>query len=361
MPPKFKRNKLVRWASPDNVSQRQDTETVPTLGAQKLRVYSVYTKIPSQVARKGPAIESTHGNQMSEYHKALEAMDTDEISLHEAASTQNENPANITVRIKAKRYENSVSQAEIFLLLCSPCRQDLPLETWKEDFRQRYLDAILGLDGRGRESLHCSTLGCGTSNPSFRCCDCFGMKLFCRPCILNLHKINPLHRIEVRDNGILRSNLLTHLKEWKQGYFHRQTLKSLGLRVQLGHSSGLCPFKWPGHKHFTVIDSNGLHTVNVDFCGCPQAPPHFEQLLDVGWWPSTPLEPQTAATMSVLKGFHVLSLQGQIASTDFYRSLEQLTSGTGLDQMNVSVKFRSRLFTTHMHTSGPIRTVDDHG
>jgi hypothetical protein len=150
----------------------------------------------------------------------------------------------------------------------------------------------------------------------------------------------------------------THPKEWKQGYFHRQTLKSLGLRVQLGHSSGLCSYRRPGHKNFIVVESNGIHTVNVDFCGCPGAPPHFEQLLDVGWWPATPLEPQSAATMSVLKAFHVLSLRGQIAPTDFYRSLEQLTSGTGLDQINVSTEFVSRLIKTHMATLGPVGAMD---
>jgi hypothetical protein len=60
------------------------------------------------------------------------------------------------------------------------------------------------------------------------------------------------------------------------------------------------------------------------------------QLLEVGWWPSTPLDPQTAATMSVLRLFHVTNLQGHVTSTDFYRTLEQMTSGDGLSILPVS-------------------------
>ena len=60
------------------------------------------------------------------------------------------------------------------------------------------------------------------------------------------------------------------------------------------------------------------------------------QLLEVGWWPSTPLEPQTAATMFLLRLFHVTNLAGQVTPTDFYRTLEQLSSGGGLSNLPVS-------------------------
>ncbi|KAJ8690141.1 hypothetical protein PTI98_011599 [Pleurotus ostreatus] len=54
-------------------------------------------------------------------------------------------------------------------------------------------------------------------------------------------------------------------------------------------------------------------------------------LLEVGWWPSSPLEPQTATTFPLLRLFHNLNLQGCLPATDFYRSLEQLHNGGGLD------------------------------
>jgi hypothetical protein len=63
--------------------------------------------------------------------------------------------------------------------------------------------------------------------------------------------------------------------------------------------------------------------------------------LEAGWWPSTPLEPQSAASMAVLRSFHILNLQGQISPTDFYRSLEQMTVGNGLSDVPVSLPTKS--------------------
>ena len=107
--------------------------------------------------------------------------------------------------------------------------------------------------------------------------------------------------------------------------------------MQLGHKQGeTCSFRKRGHKEFIVLESNGIHHVALDFCGCVGAPTNYMQLLEVGWWPSTPLEPQTAATMSLLRLFHVTNLQGQVTPTDFYRTLEQLSSGGGLSNLPVS-------------------------
>ena len=77
--------------------------------------------------------------------------------------------------------------------------------------------------------------------------------------------------------------------------------------------------------------------LDIDFCGCDGALTAHGQLLEVGWWPSTPLEPQSAASMAVLRLFHILNLQGQIAPTDFYRGLEQMTCGDGLSYVPVSL------------------------
>jgi hypothetical protein len=126
-------------------------------------------------------------------------------------------------------------------------------------------------------------------------------------------------------------------QEWKNGFFQRTTLQKLGHRVQLGHAPGVsCPFRTRGHKDFVIIDISGIHTIEVDFCGCDAAlATPREQLLEVGWWPSTPLEPQSAATMTVLRSFHIWNLQGQISPTDFYRGLEQMTNGDGLSRVPV--------------------------
>jgi len=77
--------------------------------------------------------------------------------------------------------------------------------------------------------------------------------------------------------------------------------------------------------------------LNVNFCGCDGALTARGQLLEVGWWPSTPLEPQSAASMAVLQSFHISNLQGQISPTDFYRGLEQMTCGDKLSYVPVSI------------------------
>jgi hypothetical protein len=84
-----------------------------------------------------------------------------------------------------------------------------------------------------------------------------------------------------------------------------------------------------------VIASNGIHRVNIDFCGCANAPNQHIQLLETRWCPSTPISPQTAATMEVLRTFHVLNLQSRVPPTDFYRSLERMTDGQRLENLPV--------------------------
>ena len=89
-------------------------------------------------------------------------------------------------------------------------------------------------------------------------------------------------------------------------------------------------------KNFVVVALNGIHHLNVDFCKCPGAPERYDQLLEVGWWLATPLNPCTAATFAVLRHFHVVNLRSCTAATDYYCSLEILTNGHGLDDIPVS-------------------------
>ncbi|KAF8222307.1 hypothetical protein L208DRAFT_1077656, partial [Tricholoma matsutake] len=179
------------------------------------------------------------------------------------------------------------------------------LMMWKK-YRQEYLDACLILDGHGA---------------TFRCQDCFGYRLYCKACIIECHHDQLLHILE----------------EWKNSFFHQTTLQNLGLCMQLGHQSwSSCSFHHQGHKDFFILHTNGIHSIDIDFCGCNSAPTPCEQLLEAGWWPSTPLEPQSVASMAVLWSFHILNLQGQISPTDFYQSLEQMMVGNGLSDVPLS-------------------------
>lgn len=87
-----------------------------------------------------------------------------------------------------------------------------------------------------------------------------------------------------------------------------------------------------------VMHVNGLHRVNVAFCGCPGHVTHRVQLLRSSWWPATPFAPRTCATLELLELFHCVSLQGKLNAFSFYRALELLTDATLLSGVPVSIR-----------------------
>ncbi|KAL0057538.1 hypothetical protein AAF712_015825 [Marasmius tenuissimus] len=213
-----------------------------------------------------------------------------------------EDMVGVKVVEKLKRYEDS----------------DIPLLTWSREYRDGYLDWNMITEGRGRIYYKHRTCGrCNSTRANWRCLDCFGLRLVCRECLIKAHTDEPLHRIE----------------EWRNDFFHPSGLKDLGVRVQLGHKAGeRCALPLPGHRDFTVLSWNGIHAVNLDFCGCEPIDKHL-QLMEMGWWPASYKEPQTAATFQLLRNYHITNLQSQTAPTDFHAVLEQITCGTGLTKI----------------------------
>ncbi|KAF8839151.1 hypothetical protein BDN67DRAFT_982034, partial [Paxillus ammoniavirescens] len=108
---------------------------------------------------------------------------------------------------------------------------------------------------------------CKTSPATIRCDKCFGVNMYCPPCILSLHEKNPLHR----------------LKEWTGECFEKRTLRDFGLCIQLGHAVGESSEK---------------------LC--------------------------TAATFSLLEMFHLLSFESKVSSYEFYNLLTRCSDNTGL-------------------------------
>ncbi|ESK82536.1 hypothetical protein Moror_14372 [Moniliophthora roreri MCA 2997] len=157
---------------------------------------------------------------------------------------------------------------------------DAPLLTWKEKHHESYLDSNMTTEGQGHLYNGCCT-ACGSLDPAFHCIDCFATSPY------------------------------TDVDQW-----HRP-----------GH---YCDGSVKGHKDFIVLHWNGIHTIDVSFCGCAGAPDHIEQLMEVGWWPTSYKEPQSAATYELLQNLHITNLQGHVLTTDFYESLKQMVNGTGL-------------------------------
>lgn len=109
----------------------------------------------------------------------------------------------------------------------------------------------------------------------------------------------------------------------------------MGLRYQLGHLDLHCLNPSPGVADFSIMDTNGIHCVAVDFCACSKQLPRRVQLLQNDWYPATVHQPQTCATGRLLKQFHILTLAGKMPAYDYYVSLERLTDNTGVDVPNV--------------------------
>ncbi|KAJ7030308.1 hypothetical protein C8F04DRAFT_1264074 [Mycena alexandri] len=203
-------------------------------------------------------------------------------------------PSEKPVKARAKRYLSSDATLKQFIPLVD-----------------EYLAEFLRLEGKGNVAREwCPACPKNrVANPAYRC-------------------THPLDRIEV----------------WNGEFFERVTLKSLGLRIQMGHTGfETCDSPQPGHTDFTVIHTNGIHPVAVDFCGCERA--HVagttrEQTLRRSWFPATDLEPQTCATFRCVELFHILTLQGKVTTYDFYSGLEKVTDNTGL----VKIKDRYKSF-----------------
>ncbi|KAK6981487.1 CxC2 domain-containing protein [Favolaschia claudopus] len=222
---------------------------------------------------------------------------------------------------------------------------DRPMAQWLRDRRMRYLDELLRLEGRGDHRYQTKCAGCtrAAEEAVFRCKDCFTDALFCKSCLVLEHKDNPLHRIEI----------------WKEDeFFEPVTLKSLGLRIQLGHGrNGVCPGtllkrakaaeedarraaieetvaavgKHP-RDDFCIVDSNGVHEVGLDFCSCASAEDHDIQLVRARLYPATTTNPATAATFRVLRDFHLLSLEAKCSAHHFYNKLARQTNNNGVFQ-----------------------------
>ena len=109
-------------------------------------------------------------------------------------------------------------------------------------------------------------------------------------------------------------------------------------------------------KDFIVIAENGIHVLKIQFCGCTEALERYEQLLEIGWWPATPLQPSTAATFGVLRHFQTVNLVAATPATDYYRSLEKITDGSGLLELPVSFRQNEdrHMLTTLQGSAGPV-------
>ncbi|KAJ7022257.1 hypothetical protein C8F04DRAFT_1272805 [Mycena alexandri] len=201
---------------------------------------------------------------------------------------------------------------------------DYPLAGWVKDERDNALREMLRAEGRGDHHDYTICQHCKTpeATATYRCEECLrGGEILCRACMVSTHAPNPLHRIEM----------------WAGEFFEPTTLKSLALRIQLGH--------WqPGDRRcaapdaaagevFVIVDNHAVHEVFLDFCGCGLGGSKVRQLMRAGLYPATGTNPRTAASFSVMRRFHLVSLESKISIYEFYHSLARGTNNTGVEPL----------------------------
>lgn len=131
---------------------------------------------------------------------------------------------------------------------------------------------------------------------------------------------------------------------WNGTFFLATTLKSLGLRIQLGHPlRERCTNPTPAHgDEFVVLDLTGIHEVGLDFCGCAEGSQlPVLQILRKGWYPATSVAPKTAATFNALDFFQLLTFESKASAYEFYHTLSRLTDNTGIGKVPVSALIAS--------------------
>ena len=177
--------------------------------------------------------------------------------------------------------------------------------------------------------------GCLELRAEYPCEDCFGGWLLCQGCAVQRHRDEPLHILQVGGLNGMQNNLADDAF----GYFQPCSLRTLdpALRFQLGHPPGEdCDFRDGPHR-LVVLENNGIHEVWVDFCGCLGAVSTVDQLFNMGWFPATVKQPETCVTLSLLRRFHTLNLQGRVPAYDFYNAREVLSEWAGMRDLPVRI------------------------
>ncbi|KAG6914351.1 hypothetical protein DXG01_000902 [Tephrocybe rancida] len=206
---------------------------------------------------------------------------------------------------------------------------DNPLGLWESDL-DLYLSEMMRLEGPGDAAVSCvdcvsaklkakitETQGSPPDNSLYRCVDCVDCLLRCKHCIVDKHSALPLHQVE----------------KWDGLSFTRTTLKQLGLFIQLGHTDGSLCSSYDQEEGFVILHVNGLHLVDIRFCGCSRIEHRYIQVLRSRLFPATTIYPKSAATFELLRTFQVMSFMTKISVFEFYQTLVRLTDNGGTEQL----------------------------
>ncbi|KAK7442561.1 hypothetical protein VKT23_016159 [Stygiomarasmius scandens] len=191
-----------------------------------------------------------------------------------------------------------------------------------------YVSELLRLDGRNYALNQENCFGCSSPLTSrYRCNDCQDSRLWCEQCMVETHAYLPFHKI----------------KQWNGTHFQPTSLHKLGHFLPLGHLTGQrCPcIDLAPVKTLTVLDTSGLHTLNVKYCGCGQVEGEYRQLLRARLYPATHKTPRTVATFRLLEHFQLLSFVSKVSVREYCTALER--SSSNITCVEVENRYRELL------------------
>jgi hypothetical protein len=94
-------------------------------------------------------------------------------------------------------------------------------------------------------------------------------------------------------------------------------------------------------REFTIVDHNGIHTRQIQFCKCARTDfRDWEQLVAVRLFPATFKHPQTAFSFTAMKEFHIHSLASKKSAYDYVKALCKLTDNVRPQSVTVSFAYR---------------------
>lgn len=152
---------------------------------------------------------------------------------------------------------------------------------------------------------------CGSGEKRlYRCEECFLCPTLCRQCIAATHIQHPFH----------------HIQLWTGNYFSRSSLSVVGFSLPLGHNGHPCPNRASGlGRMTTVVHTNGIHKLRVEYCYCTAGRSDALQLVDARLFPATMERPETVFTFTVLKNLHLHGLTSKKSTYDYFNALKRLT------------------------------------
>ncbi|KAF8687043.1 hypothetical protein AX14_003749, partial [Amanita brunnescens Koide BX004] len=169
--------------------------------------------------------------------------------------------------------------------------------------------AILSTKADDDVGRHCQ---CEKEVALYRCIDCPFSPILCGTCIITSHSHNPFH----------------HVQKWNGLHFHCISLLELGQTIRLRHHGASCSNRFPGSKGrtTTVVHTNSIHQVNIEYCHCIHSVSEAEQLARSSLFPASFKRPEMVFTFAVLKQFHVLGLTAKVPAYDFFNALVNMTN-----------------------------------